>query len=197
MSSLVVLLPIAIAVPLSLVAQDSTKFRRGQWAAQFQVGSSSASLGFLKFRSPTRALVLDVRLTGAHSEQSVTDSGGTRFAGLASDAFTQIRFGWRRYRAGATKLVSHHTIGLLAGLNHDVSRSTVSLRESNAWTAGVFADIGGTYLVTPQLGLGALATASLTYSRSVTKQQPTNFIGRTWQIGGSGVSGTLVATLFF
>src|SRR6185436_7831633 len=75
------LLPVAALIPLSLFAQDSTAkprtpFRRGQWATQFTVGSTFGSLGFLKFRSPTRALVLDVLLSGFHSENSVDDSAG-------------------------------------------------------------------------------------------------------------------------
>lgn len=197
------LLPILLLVPNSLFAQDSTTqssdtpFRRGQWAAQFQGGGSFASIGFVKFRSPTRALVLDLRLTGLHVENSVTDSAGTRFTGLNSDAFTQLRFGWRRYGTGATKVVSHYTLGLLAGLDHDASKSPFSTTERNTWTAGFFGDIGATYLITPQFGLGALATASLSYSRSVVEQQPGNLKGGTWQIGGSAVSASLVATLFF
>ena len=128
-----------VLLPAALFAQDSsskinpTPFRRGQWAAQFQVGSST-SLGFVKFRSPTRALVLDLRLTGGHTETNVSDSSGTRFAGVISDAMTQIRFGWRRYRAGTTKLVSHCTEPLsdqrIADLLHEkglrIARRTVA-----------------------------------------------------------------------
>jgi len=199
------LLPALLVLPLSLFAQDSTTriaatpFRRGQWAAQFQVGSSFASLGFVKFRSPTRALVLDVRVSGGHSESMVTDSAGTRFAGFNSNALTQLRFGSRRYGAGEAKVVSHYTLGVLAGFDHRASGSAGGggAFEDNSWTAGVFGDVGGTYLVTPSFGLGALAAVSLTYSTSVRTQQPLNFKGRNWQISGSGVSGSLVATLFF
>jgi hypothetical protein len=189
-------------LPFSLCAQDSssrgavTPFRRGQWAAQFQVGSST-SLGFVKFRSPTRALVVDLRLSGGHGETNVSDSSGTRFAGVHSDAITQLRFGSRRYRAGTTKLVSHYTFGLLAGFDHSVTTSSGQKSQSNGWTAGLFGDVGGTYLVTSQLGLGALATASLSYSNSVATSEPGNHRSRSWQIGGSAIAATLVATLFF
>jgi hypothetical protein len=104
MYSRLALLSTAVVLPLSLFAQDSTTgvvetpFRRGQWAAQFQAGTTFGSLGFIKFRSPTRALVLDVRLGGSHTEALDTDSSGTRFSFLSSSAFTQLRFGWRRYR---------------------------------------------------------------------------------------------------
>jgi hypothetical protein len=197
------LLPAFVVLPVSLFAQDSTvntevtPFRRGQWAAQFQVGSSFASLGFLKFRSPTRALVLDVRVSGSHSESLVTDTAGTRFAGLSSNLLTQLRLGWRRYDAGAPKVASHYTLGVLVGLDHRASASRSGTFEVNGWTAGLFGDVGGTYRVTSQLGLGALAGVSLSYSSSVAKELPSNRKGRDWQIGGSAVSASLVATLFF
>ena len=197
------LLPALLVFPLSLFAQDSTTriaatpFRGGQWAAQFQAGSSFASLGFVKFRSPTRALVLDVRVSGSHSESQATDTAGTRFVGFNSNAFTQLRFGWRRYGAGEAKVVSHYTLGVLAGFDHRASGSTVGAFEDNSWTAGVFGDVGGTYLLTPRFGLGALAAVSLTYSTSVRTQKPLNVKGRDWQIGGSAVSAALIATLFF
>lgn len=192
-----------VTLPLSLSGQDSstgsadTPFRGGQWAAQFQAGSSFGSLGFVKFGSPTRALVLDVRLGGAHSESSVTDSAGSRFAGLTSTAFMELRFGWRRYRGGELKVATHYTLGVLGGLDHRASRDLVAAFEGNGWTAGLFGDIGATYLVTPRLGLGALAAASLTYSARTTEYKPSNFESHGWQIGATAVSASLVATLFF
>lgn len=71
---------VRLAVLVCLTVQDSipttetTPFRRGQWAAQFSGGFSFGSLGFLKFSSPRRALVLDLRVSGSHGEQLVTDS---------------------------------------------------------------------------------------------------------------------------
>jgi len=43
----------------------ATPFHKGQWAAQSRRGTAFGSLGFIKFRSPTRALVLDLRLGGS------------------------------------------------------------------------------------------------------------------------------------
>lgn len=193
--------------PLSAAAQESsadtsrsnaTPFRRGQWGAQFQLGSSgSNSLGFLKFQSPTRALVLDLRLGGSHSEASRSDTAGTEFIGLSSDATTQLRFGWRRYHGASSNLASHYTFGVLAGFDHHVGRTPLGSNQANGWTAGVFGDIGGTYLVTPHLGLGAIATVSLAYTRSVSEGQPGNLKYRTWGISGSAISTALVVALFF
>lgn len=196
------LLPM-LAAPLSLTAQDSTArpltpFRRGQWAAQFAMGSGFTSLGFLKFRSPTRALVFDVRLGGSHRENFFEDSSGSRFTGLDSFAFTQFRFGWRGYGGGATKVVAHHTVGVLAGFDHNanIDAGGFSFQE-NGWTGGLFGDFGATYLVTPQLGLGALAGGTLTYTSSTREEQTTGTRSRGWQIVGTAVTASLVATLFF
>lgn len=196
-------LSLLLLVPASLFAQDSTSpsdstpFRKGQWAAQFQGASSFGSLGFLKFRSPNRALVLDVRLGGGHNEIFFTDSTGTRFAGLRSDAFVNVRFGWRRYRGGAARIVSHYSVGLIAGLDHGVEAAPTGRFGSDGWTAGVFGDVGATYLLTPKFGLGALGTASLTYSRSRSESEPSGNKTHTWRIGGNAVSASLVATVFF
>jgi hypothetical protein len=164
---------------------------------QFQAGTAFGSLGFIKFRSPTHALVLDVHVGGAHSEALRTDSSGNHFGGLNSNASAQVRFGWRRYSGDGTaaKVVSHYSLGALAGFFHSASRFPTGLQQSNGWMAGAFGDIGGTYLVTSKFGIGALATASLSYQNSVTKGSGTRF--RDWAIGGSAVNVSLVATLYF
>lgn|SRR5262245_5409632 len=192
-----------VLLPAALFAQDSasktnpTPFRKGQWAAQFQVGSAFTSLGFIKFRSPTHALVLDVRLSGAHSETSDSDSTGSHFANLNSWAWTQLRFGWRRYRGGEPTVAAHYTLGLLAGFDHNASRDQNSSFQRNGWTAGLFGDIGATYLATSRLGLGALASASLFYTTSTAHSQPYDTKDHMWQIGGSALTASIVATLFF
>lgn len=197
------LLSSGLLIPLSLFSQDSTAkpstpFRRGQWATQFAVASSFGSVGFLKFRSPTRALVLDLQLSGNHAESSVEDStGASRFAGVNSNAFIQLRFGWRRYGGGEPKIVTHYTYGLLAGFNHGAATRAGTSSQQNIWSGGLFGDLGATYLVTPKLGLGALASASLAYSTSTLETQPGGGRSHSWQIGGSAVSASLVATLFF
>ncbi len=191
-------------LPLSLFGQDSTAkgnatpFHKGQWAAQFQAGTAFGSLGFIKFRSPTRALVLDLHISGSHSETMVTDSSGTRFGGLQSNATTQLRFGWRRYSGdgAAAKVVSHHSFGALAGFEHDVGAGPSGSSRTNRWTVGAFGDVGGTYLVTSRLGIGALATATLSYENGITRSSFGNkFHG--WSLGGSALSASLVATLYF
>jgi hypothetical protein len=204
MTRLAVVCAVLFLLPRTVFGQDSTAksnatpFRKGQWAAQFQAGTAFGSLGFIKFRSPTRAVVLDLRIGGSHSEEIATDTGGTRFNGLRSNASTQVRFGWRRYNGdgNATKVVSHYSLGALAGFDHDVSAGRTGWSKDNAWTAGVFGDVGGTYLLTPKFGIGALATASLSYRSGVAKTSfGTRY--RDWSLGGSALSASLVATLYF
>jgi hypothetical protein len=194
---------ILVLFPASGSAQDSTAagtpFRRGQWAAQFQAGTGFSSLGFIKFRSPTGALVLDLRIGGQHSEGLTRDSSGAnQFDRLNSTAFAQLRFGWRRYGGdGRTaKVMSHYSLGLAAGFTHSASREPTAWRQRNAWASGAFGDVGGTYLLTSKFGIGALATATLSYENGVTKD---SFGGRSrdWSIGGSAMSASLVATVFF
>src|SRR6266446_307543 len=196
---------VLVVLPVSVFAQDSTAksnatpFRKGQWAAQFQAGTAFGSLGFIKFRSPTHALVLDVHIGGAHSEELRTDSsGGNHFDGLNSNASTQVRFGWRRYSGDGTaaKVVSHYSLGALAGFNHSASAFPSGSQQSNGWIAGAFGDIGGTYLVTSKFGIGALATASLSYQNGVSKGSSGTRSGA-WSIGGSAVNASLVVTLYF
>jgi len=194
------LLPVTVFGQDSTAKGNATPFHKGQWAAQFQAGTAFGSLGFIKFRSPTHALVLDVHIGGAHSEDLRTDSTGNHFGGLNSNALAQIRFGWRRYSGDGTaaKVVSHYSLGALAGFFHSATRFPTASQQSNGWMAGAFGDIGGTYLVTSQFGIGALATASLSYQNGVTKgSSGTKFRFRDWTIGGSAVNASLVATLYF
>jgi hypothetical protein len=190
-------------VPLSARAQDSTKaatpFRRNQWAAQFEAGTFFNSLGFIKFRSSTRALVVDLRITGQHTEELTQDSSGVnQFSRLNSFASAQLRFGWRRYAGDGrtTKVLSHYSVGLIAGFTHFVSADSTFSSRANGWTAGAFGDVGGTYLFTSKFGVGALATTSLTYDDGARKDS-FGRRSRQWSIGGSALSASLVATVFF
>ncbi len=194
----VMLVPGAVFGQDSTVKGNATPFHTGQWAAQFQAGTAFGSLGFIKFRSPTRALVLDLRLSGSHSETMVTDSSGTRFGGLHSIASTQLRFGWRRYSGDgpAAKVVSHHSFGALGGFEHDVGAGRTGSSTTNSWTIGAFGDVGGTYLVTSRLGIGALATATLSYENGISRSSFGSKL-HVWSIGGSALSASLVATLYF
>ncbi len=199
LAAALVLLSVAAFGQDSTPKGNTTPFHRGQWAAQFQAGTAFGSLGFIKFRSATRALVLDLRIGGSHSEELRTDStGADRFTGLRSNAFLQVRFGWRRYSGDGTgsKVVSHYSLGVLAGFDHSAFREPTFWDQSNGWTAGVFGDVGGTYLLTSRFGIGALATATLSYQNRMGKSSSGTRV-RDWSLGGSALSASLVATLYF
>jgi hypothetical protein len=193
------LLPVSVSGQDSTVKRDATPFHKGQWAAQFQAGFAFGTLGFIKFRSPTHALVLDLRIGGAHREDLGKDStGASQVDVLSSTASVQARFGWRRYAGDGnrTKVVSHYSFGMLAGFGHSVyALRQTGHSQSNGWTVGAFGDLGGTYLLTPKFGVGALATAELGYGNSVSKISGSK--SREWSIGGSAMGASLVATLFF
>ena len=206
MNCLPTLVAVLVLLPVVAFGQDSTAkgnttpFHKGQWAAQFQAGSAFGSLGFIKFRSPTHALVLDLRIVGAHREDLTRDStGSNQFGGLASNASIQARFGWRRYAGdgNTTKVVSHYSFGMLAGFGHSVSVIRLQGQvQVNGWMVGAFGDLGGTYLLTPKFGIGASAGAALTYSNSVLKSS-LGGRSREWSLGGSALSASLVATIYF
>jgi hypothetical protein len=193
----------ALVVPLPLSAQDSTRiadtppFHGGQWAAQFTGGPSFSSLGFIKFRSPTRALVLDVRVSGSHQEELVTDSTGTHLLGVESRATVDVRLGLRRYHASGAKIVSHLSFGIVGGFTHLVASGGAFRNDGNGWDAGVFADLGASYLVTPHFGIGVTAAATISYASFLATTSAPAPKRRTWSFTGTAPSPAFVATLFF
>ena len=172
----------------SLLAQD-TPFHAGQWAAQFNSGFSS--FGVQKFRSPTRALVLDGRVSGFHRENLVEDT----LQSINSLASIDLRLGWRSYRSISDKVVALHSLGVLAGFDHSVSAApSLGTSSSNGLDAGLFTDLGAVYLITPHFGIGATGTASVFYSGSWGEANAIQ--GRTWSLGGNTTI-SFTATLFF
>jgi len=193
-------LPLLTALLLTQSAPtDTLPFHRGEWAAQFAGGGSFSSLGFLKFRGPKQALVLDTRVGVGHSEELRTDSTGTHFSVADSHANVSLRFGWRRYHAVGPKVAAYHSLGLLAGLNHSATRFPGGRNTSNAWTAGVFGDIGGSYFLTPRLSVGATISADIHYSDAFNSQQANaqNVKTRSWDLEGSAPGVGFVAALYF
>ncbi len=191
MQARAVFFSVLLFVPGTLSAQD-TPFRAGQWAAQFTGGFSFASLGAIKFRSPTSATVLDLRVAGSHREEFANDT----LFGITSFASVGLRLGRRWYRPVADKVMALHSVGIVAGFDHNVSTSPFIGRSmTNGWNGGPFADLGAVYLITSHVGIGVTATASITYSRSW-GESPTRTKTRTWTLGGNtGIS--FAATIYF
>jgi hypothetical protein len=186
------LLFVALVLPSTLAAQDPSSFRAGQWAAQFTGGSSFASLGAIKFRSPTRALVLDVRVSAFHQENYVNDV----FQGVNSDVGVGLRLGRRSYRPIVDKVVAFHSLGVLVGFEHSV-RTTLFFPTTtlNGWSAGAFGELGGVYLVSSHFGIGATATWSFMGTSSSGKDTG-GAKTRAWSVEAStGIS--FAATIYF
>lgn len=189
MQARALILSVLVVLPATLPAQDAP-FHAGQWAAQFTGGF--ASFGVLKFRSPTSALLLDVRVSGGHQEVFANDT----LNGISSQASIDLRLGKRTYHPVADKVVAQHSLGFLVGFDHFVQASPFfGTSNSNGWAAGPFVELGGVYLITPHFGIGATGTASITYNRA-TGESFTGTKTRSWSLSGNtGISFT--ATLFF
>jgi hypothetical protein len=190
-------LPLLTALLLTQAAPaDSLPFHRGEWVAQFAGGLNFGSVGVLKFRSPHKALVLDIRIEGGHGEDVATDSTGTHFDGVGSHADLVLRFGWRRYHPAGPKVAAYHSWGLLAGFTHSVAVQPGFRSIANGWNGGVFGDIGGSYFLTPRLSVGATISGVIRYTDVY--EQP-NGAGkrRAWSIDGAAGGFGFVAALSF
>lgn len=193
---------VALSPPLvsgqESTASDSTPFRSGQWAAQFGLASGYASLGVLKFTAPTRAWLLDVRVSGGHGDGEFRSTNpDTTITVWESDASVTLRLGRRFYTAARDHVVALYTIGASGGFAHSAGgQRPGSEGEVNGWNVGVFFELGGSYLVTRRLSLGALGSASLSYSRSVSRGN-TGVRNEFSRYGGSLNAVSLVATVYF
>ncbi|HEU5260644.1 MAG TPA: hypothetical protein VFU41_04365 [Gemmatimonadales bacterium] len=197
-------LPVWVAFSPALLSgqestgSDSTPFRSGQWAAQFGVSSGYASLGVLKFTAPTRAWLLDARLSGGHEDREIRSTNpDTTITQWESDASVTLRLGRRFYASARDHVVGLYTIGASGGFTHSAGgQRPGSGGQTNGWNVGVFFELGGSYLVTRRLSLGALGSASLSYSRFVSTGS-TGVRSELSRYGGSLNAVSLVATVYF
>lgn len=145
---------------------DATGFRAGQWGAEFSLGTSAVSptgAGVLHFHSARRALVLDV------SGQVSRQSGDIPWTQTQSAA--RLRLGTRWYRPVSRSVLQSLTLGVLVS-REQRELQTVSLPQgpsaqtrSTSTGGGGFAEVGGSWLVTPQLSLGAAWQGNVLYAR--------------------------------
>src|SRR5205807_4323696 len=107
-----------------------------------------------------------------------------------------LRLGRRAYRSFAGRAVARHTVGVLGGLEHN--RTSTSLGAGgrlDGWTAGLFWEVGADYLVSSNLAVGATADVSASYGHShATPSSGAAY--RAWEVNGhAGL--TFVATILF
>jgi hypothetical protein len=190
------------AAPLDaqgLQSAAALPFHKGQWGAEFGIGSYFPSLGFLKFRSERSAWMGDVGINvSAAAGRFEPDSGDAQDT-ESLDFGTTIRAGIRRYRPLGERVAAFTTFGATVGGNTYRREQEGALpyrSQQTTWRGGAFGEIGGAWLVTRNLTLGATygGSATYTYSRSEYPRY-----GRTSEHGvnlGAG-SARLNVTLFF
>lgn len=192
------LLTIFFAIPTAAQsAPDSLSFRRGQWGAEFGVGTHASSLGVLRFLSPRRALVLD----GTTQYSRMTRDPSIK----VTDQSLDLRIGLRTLRAVAPRVRQYFTVGVSGGVNRQSQRQEYEFSgttsqfntTSRSTSQGAFANLGGLWLVNAHLALGANWEASFTRLNSVQRSEnPMQKVTSTSHILSAGRAG-LVLTLLF
>lgn len=163
--------PLALAAALLLAAApaaaqqgdtSAVPFRPGQWGSQFSFDGQFVSAGFLRFRSPTAAWVVDAGLS--IERVSVEDDQVAEDRDLANDAYF-LQLGHRGYGPVASRVVSYRGFGVFGSAYRDEQPQfgTPQRLEQTGGQAGAFAEIGATWMVTPHLGLGAGAQINASY----------------------------------
>ncbi len=186
--------------PASPPAGDISPFRRGQWALQFSGGSSFTGLGALRFTTSTAAWLFDARIDAGHGNSRITvttASGDTTVESFNSLANVTLRIGRRAYASRGDRVLTFYTLGVSGGFSHNAGGQFGGPGgESNGWNAGVFAEFGGSYLLTPRFSLGGLGTLAVNYSRSATRST-SSYRSRDWSYRVSAPGLVFVATLYF
>jgi len=152
-----------LSIPTPGCAQtgDSLAFHKAQWGTEFNFGFGFVAAGVLYFTSPTHAFLLDIGTGYARS------SGSARSGAYSASAVSvATRVGTRAYRAFGRRLYRLTTVGVSVAYSRNESTQDTLRFNSEGIGAGLFADLGATWLVTPHLGIGAKAGATITYTRA-------------------------------
>ncbi len=157
------------APPLAAQVPDSVLFHPGQWGVDFRIGSGFAGAGALHFTSPTHATFLD--LSGGYNHTSNT-AAALRISNLTG----ALSLGRRAYHRVDPHIYRWTTAGFTFVYNRQSSTQDTVRQTTRGVGAGVFVNVGGTWLVTPHLGLGAQWQADLTYTHNRTSPRTTSDI---------------------
>ncbi len=153
---------------------------------QFGGSSGFGSLGLLRFSSPRRAWLIDVQGSGGHTHIS----GGA----FTSQATPTARLGRRFYQFRSVRVASFQTLGISGLFQHQCSNGICT----NGWTAGVFGELVGAYLISPHLSIGGSMQLQVTYgyTRSRTNS-PFLTVTRRWSSNVALQGPTVGATIYF
>ena len=173
--------------PATVFAQaERSPFHAKQWGADFAVGFGFAGVGAIHFTAPDRAVVMDL---AGNVSSSTSNGGGAR----GNNNNATLSLGMRRYRGVAPSVQMYHTLGLEANYSHNYNAAAAST--TNGWGAGVFGELGGGWMVSPHLMLGANWRVDATYDHTSTKTAGGTTSGHTLDLSFGGVS--LIGQLFF
>ena len=172
-------------------------FRRGQWGTEFGVSSNFPSVGFLKFRSDRSAWLVD--LSGNYA--GYTDDFESPFGSLPDRDYTQydvtLAAGMRRYRPVVDRVAGFATLGLQTSrFSSSESEPDQPDEDFNGWDAGVFGELGGAWMVTRHLGLGASYQANVVYFTLKQETEGQGSVERSGFAVGAGQT-RLLLTLYF
>ena len=184
---------LALALPRVLHAQDSLPFRAGQWGALLSLGYGFNAVGVVHFRGPTRAWTLDA--------SGSTSRGISRYTDTTTHEFTndrqslRLRLGTRSFHSVGPRVNRQLTFGLSGEVQHEAGNQPYR-PVSWSLSGGLFMELGGEWLVSDHLGLGAawVVTASYVYRRQTTSGSfPTASTTRIFglDLGSAGVRGTI------
>lgn len=198
MNRLTSLTPLVVLIPLTLAAQESSLdtagFRAGQWGVQVGTSGSLMNVGILHFSSPRSAWLLRVDFFGQFLNGSQTTLGTTSDA---NERLVEVGLGVgkRFYQAPRHKVRSFQSIGVAGSYLDQKQNLGGSPFTFSTWSAGPFAEVGAGFWITPNLSLGATATANAGYSHRK-NDSPSNTLSENgWFV--SGVNVFLVVGLYF
>ena len=171
---IVVILAPAAAQAQAAQPAATLPFRAGQWGVEFTPASHFPGVGVLKFRGNGRSAWFgDFHVDLAASEDRYEPAEGDTVRGpyerdeMRSNA--SIRAGLRRYRPITERSVGYTTFGLIAG--GSVRTAEYGAEEEwyvdyTSWEGGAFAELGGAWMVTRNLSVGAAFQGTFTYGRA-------------------------------
>lgn len=143
-----------------------TPFRKGQWGMEAGLEFETRHLGFLRFRSPTKAWVIDVGVGGSLTSGE-TVRGDTAATTEQRWIHSDVLLGLRSYRALTPRAVRTLQFGIFGG--HAYAEEEGSDRPSSngtSYSAGARFELGGAYFFTPGFSLGGTLALSGAWVRS-------------------------------
>ena len=156
-ATLLAALPVLVPAPVAAQSADTTFFRPAQWGVEFAAGSFNA-LGLLRFATPTRAWFGSVQ----GRVQSVELPNGND----VDEAQLSLQLGSRWFKSLGDDLLQHVTVGALISGSSSSRTGGAAVSSTRGTGLGVFGDIGGQWMVTRNLSLGAAYGLTATWGRT-------------------------------